>query len=488
MALTQSYVFPQKFGTATEVGSVEEIVSLEPDAERGRSLSGLCLMCHQIGSSGLAFGPNLTNWGQVRDVASVVRALVEPAAELAHGYDKALVVTQNGHRLEGVSRGYSWHAGAIRVKTMGGAVLKVPHRRPHAKIEYLDGHSWMPSASAMGLSDQDVRDVAAYLMSDIAGEVDSGLTATIEPAFSRGTGPGWIELTGDDFLNVNCREDTWRWEGSHAWCTGQPTGVIRYRDPLTNFEFSCEWMHKQKGGNSGIFVWATPQSLNRLMQGHGRLPQGIEVQVLDLGYREIYEAQYKKKGDWFTSHGDVFPVGPIKFRPFPPVAPNGRRSFPSQETTLGINRWNHYYVRAIDGEVRLWVNGEEVSGGDGTSPAAGYLCLESEGAPVEFRNLRLRVLPPFETRLDTPLGTPPPPAEPVTLEGHVLLGTWNYMGSYTREFLEDGRVVLRNGDEVIWTKRAVSVTAKSVTVEGGYGHELKGEVLNIEGRYQARRE
>ena len=69
-------------------------------------------------------------------------------------------------------------------------------------------------------------------------------------------------------------------------------------------------MHKQKGGNSGIFVWATPQSLNRLMQGNGRLPQGIEVQVLDLGYREIYEAQYKKKGDWFTSHGDVFPRGP----------------------------------------------------------------------------------------------------------------------------------------------------------------------------------
>jgi hypothetical protein len=139
-----------------------------------------------------------------------------------------------------------------------------------------------------------------------------------------------------------------------------------------------------------------------LMAGKGSLPQGIEVQVLDLGYKEIYEAQYKKKGDWFTSHGDVFPVGPIKMRPFPPVAPNGRRSFPSKETTKGINEWNHYYIRAIDGVVRLWVNGEEVSGGDGISPAAGYLCLESEGAPIEFKNLRLRVLPPFETKLAMP--------------------------------------------------------------------------------------
>ena len=41
-------------------------------------------------------------------------------------------------------------------------------------------------------------------------------------------------------------------------------------------------------------------------------------------------------------------------------------------------------MRCINGEVRLWVNGEEVSGGTNIRPATGYLCLESEGAPVEF--------------------------------------------------------------------------------------------------------
>lgn len=485
--LTQSYIFPTKFGIPTKLGSVEEIASLKPDAGNGRSKAALCLMCHQIGGGGTPFGPDMTNWGQVRDVKEVIRAMVDPSAELAHGYDKPLVVTQSGHRLEGVSRGYSWHAGAIRVKTMGGLTLKVPHRRPNAKIEYLKNHSWMPSASAMGLSNQDVRDVAAYLMSDIAGEVDSGLTVKMEPEFSRGVGPGWIELTGEDFLNVNCRADTWKWEGSHAWCTGSPTGVIRYSKPLTNFEFSCEWMHKKKGGNSGVFVWATPQSINRLMAGKGRLPQGIEVQVLDLGYKEIYEAQYKKKGDWFTSHGDVFPVGPIKMKPFPPVAPNGRRSFPSKETTKGINEWNHYYVRAIDGEVRLWVNGDEVSGGNGISPAAGYLCLESEGAPIEFKNIRLRVFPPFETKLEVEVGNPPPAPKPVDMNGHALLGKWGYAGKHTREFLPDGRCILRNGNEVVWTKRVQSATKNSVTLEGGYTHVLKGKTLDIEGLYQAKR-
>jgi hypothetical protein len=80
-------------------------------------------------------------------------------------------------------------------------------------------------------------------------------------------------------------------------------------------------------------------------------------------------------------------------KPFPPVSPGGERSFPRKNLSRGVGEWNHYYVRAINGEVRLWVNGEEVSGGTGIRPAWGYLCLESEGAPVEFKDIRMRELP-----------------------------------------------------------------------------------------------
>ena len=41
-------------------------------------------------------------------------------------------------------------------------------------------------------------------------------------------------------------------------------------------------MHKEEGGNSGVFVWATPSSIKNLEAGKGRLPHGIEVQVLIL--------------------------------------------------------------------------------------------------------------------------------------------------------------------------------------------------------------
>lgn len=216
-------------------------------------------------------------------------------------------------------------------------------------------------------------------------------TAALPKATIDGTGPGWKELTEDDFVNVNCDPTTWTWKDGVIHCTGQPVGVLRSQRVYTNFELVVEWRHLRSGGNSGVFVWTTEKSLKDLKPG--QLPHGIEVQVLDHGYAEQYEKQHKKKPDWFTTHGDVFSVGESRMTPFPPVAPDGRRSFPSKHLSLGVGQWNHYYVRAINGEVRLWVNGQEVSGGTDCQPASGYLCLESEGAPVEFRHLVLRELP-----------------------------------------------------------------------------------------------
>ena len=222
-------------------------------------------------------------------------------------------------------------------------------------------------------------------------------TAAVKPnraangALIDGQGPGWRSLGEDDFVNVNCSPETWSWKDGVAHCTGQPVGVIRSKSTIKNFELVVQWRHLRSAGNSGVFVWVPPKSLETLKPG--QLPHGIEVQVLDHGYTEQYEKRHKKKADWFTSHGDVFPVGSSKMKPFPPVAPNGRRSFPSKNLSLGVNQWNHYYIRAINGEVRLWVNGEEVSGGTECQPAEGYLALESEGSPVEFRGLRIRQLP-----------------------------------------------------------------------------------------------
>ena len=207
-----------------------------------------------------------------------------------------------------------------------------------------------------------------------------------------GTGQGWKELKLEDFQNVNCKDKTWSEKDGVIHCKGDCIGVVRSKKQYTNFEMVLQWKHLKKAGNSGVFVWSPSKSLDALKPKTNGLPHGIEVQVLDLGYTEQYEKSTGKKANWFTCHGDVFPVGSAKMKPFKPVAPNGKRSFPSANHTKGVGQWNHYYIRAINGEVRLWVNGHEVSGGTDCDPATGFIALESEGSPIEFKNLRIRVL------------------------------------------------------------------------------------------------
>lgn len=211
-------------------------------------------------------------------------------------------------------------------------------------------------------------------------------------AFIDGTGPGWRELGQADFTNVNCYPETWKFEGGMIYCSGNPVGVTRTVNTFTNFELVVQWRHMKEAGNSGFFAWATQEGMADLKPG--QLPKiGIEVQMLDHGYTTRFEKTSGKKADWFTTNGDIFAVGRSKLKPFPPLSPSGERSFPRKNLSKGVGEWNHYYVRGVNGEIRLWVNGEEVSGGSGAVPAFGHLCLESEGSPIEFKNLRVRELP-----------------------------------------------------------------------------------------------
>lgn len=204
--------------------------------------------------------------------------------------------------------------------------------------------------------------------------------------------PGWRSLGPEDFAKVNSADDTWSWQEDGLHCTGKPVSVLRTAKEYGNVEMVVEWSHQKPAGNSGVFMWTTPASIEKLTNdAKPGLPKGIEVQILDHGYTELMKSRGQKT-DWFGTNGDVFAVG-VQMTPFPPLSPDGRRSFPRKHLSKGHGEWNHYYIRAINGEVRLWVNGEEVSGGTAIEPSRGYICLESEGSPIIFRKLRVRELP-----------------------------------------------------------------------------------------------
>ena len=101
-------------------------------------------------------------------------------------------------------------------------------------------------------------------------------------------------------------------------CTGRPVGGARSQKPYTNFEMVVEWKHETFAGNSGLFVWCPESAFTDLPPG--TLPRsGIEVQVLDLGYETNWLKNKGEHSNWFTSHGDVFPVGASKMTAFTPA-------------------------------------------------------------------------------------------------------------------------------------------------------------------------
>src|SRR5206468_251609 len=103
-----------------------------------------------------------------------------------------------------------------------------------------------------------------------------------------------------------------------------PGSVLLFDTP---FFASC--VHPFNGdGNSGVFIWGTPIAAPGVP-----FLRGIEVQVLDHGYAEQYEKQTGKKPDWFTTHGDVFPIHGATMKPF--GRHKGDRSFPSEERSKG---------------------------------------------------------------------------------------------------------------------------------------------------------
>jgi hypothetical protein len=204
---------------------------------------------------------------------------------------------------------------------------------------------------------------------------------------ARAAGPdpeGFVPLfNGRDlsgWINVNCAPETWSVSNGVIHCTGHPTGALRLPRQYENFILELDWRHLSSGGNSGIFIWATPIAAPGVP-----FLRAIEVQVLDHGFNA------PGKNQWYTTHGDVFPIHGSTMQPF--GRHNGDRSFPSEERSKGSPEWNHYRIQCTNGVIRLSVNGQEVSGGEQCNYRKGYLGLEAEGAPVEFRNIRIRELP-----------------------------------------------------------------------------------------------
>ena len=200
--------------------------------------------------------------------------------------------------------------------------------------------------------------------------------------------PQWVDLfNGKDlagWVDVNTSPETWYVENGILICKGKPIGVMRSERQYENFLLHVEWRHMESGGNSGIFAWSDAKPFGN------RLPKGLEIQMLELDWVKLNTRKGKTPPPIAYVHGELFGAGGLKATP---DNPRGSRSKSLENRCKGRGEWNVYDVVCVDGVVKLSVNGKFVNGIRNSQYKKGYLCLESEGSEIHFRNLKIMELP-----------------------------------------------------------------------------------------------
>ena len=192
-----------------------------------------------------------------------------------------------------------------------------------------------------------------------------------------------IEGVPINWIQVNTEAETWKVKGKELICSGHPIGVIRSEKKYENFLLHIEWKHMEPGGNSGTFVWSDADP------GDNRLPNGVEIQMLELDWINLNTRDGKTPPVAYV-HGEIFGVGGVETVP---DNPRGRRSKSVENRCKGKGEWNTYDVVCVDGTIKLSVNGKFVNGISKSTNKVGFICLESEGAEIHFRNIRIIQLP-----------------------------------------------------------------------------------------------
>jgi putative membrane-bound dehydrogenase-like protein len=150
-------VVPKPAGDLPEL-AIDEIVRLKGDPGRGKTTATRCLMCHSIGGTGAELGPALDGWGQGKSAEVIARAIVQPNAEIAHGYDGTEIKTKDGLTIQGV---LIKEGDPLMMRNMGNVTQIIPADRVANRRRLRE--SLMMSAAQLGLTAQDVADLVAFL-------------------------------------------------------------------------------------------------------------------------------------------------------------------------------------------------------------------------------------------------------------------------------------------------------------------------------------
>jgi len=151
---------PPEMPGAKPLASVETIAALKGDVAKGKASAAVCYACHKFDGKGLEFGPDLTTYAKQQSLETLILNISQPSSNISHGFEGTRVLLDDGMVITGMVLS---SGDPLMVKSMGGVVQSIPRKRIKEE-KHLD-RSLMFTPSQMGLNEQSVADIAAYLRS-----------------------------------------------------------------------------------------------------------------------------------------------------------------------------------------------------------------------------------------------------------------------------------------------------------------------------------
>jgi hypothetical protein len=162
---------------------------------------------------------------------------------------------------------------------------------------------------------------------------------------------------------------TWSVTNGLLRCEGKPAGYMRTETPYADYHLHVEWRWPEKAGNNGVLVH---------MSGEDKVwPKSLECQLHS------------------GNAGDFWVIGGLEFAEHAKGGPRvkGRRTIKLKESSeKPLGQWNAYDIICKDNWIVVLVNGVLQNVGTQCSDKSGKICLQSEGAVIEYRNIYIEPL------------------------------------------------------------------------------------------------
>jgi hypothetical protein len=181
----------------------------------------------------------------------------------------------------------------------------------------------------------------------------------------------WVIFVADQ--SVEPGEVFWVEDGT-IHTSGKPNGYLRTRDSYSNYKLHVEWRWTEEPTNSGVLLH---------VQGEDMVwPLAIECQLM---HGNAGDLVLIGKGAGVTVRDSAYLVTSEERRFM--IIPKFEESSENQP-----GEWNIYDITSQDGNLTVTVNGVLQNEGTEMTLTDGKILLQSEGSPMEFRNIYIESL------------------------------------------------------------------------------------------------